>query len=112
MEAKQLQQQLNISLLWFGSLVFGCAFMVWLILSGWPDDAEVFWLVRALVLATHLLIWRHSVGRLYDLNLTGAQPTWLTIAHNTWMCLLMFFQTVCIVCLPIADLLSFGAVLD
>lgn len=112
MEAKELQHRLNTSLLWFCGLITSCSFVTWLLLDGWPHDDDVFWLVRLLVLATHLLIWQKSVGRLYDLPLTGAQPAWLTLAHNAWICLLMFFQTACIVCLPIADLLSFGAVLD
>ena len=105
MNAQELQQQVSRSVLWFAGLVAGCSGTVWLLLSAWPDEAEVGWLARLVVVATHLLIWRNSVGRLHDVALTGGPPAWLVLAYNTWLCLLLFFQAGCIFCLPIIDIL-------
>ncbi|MBO2011408.1 hypothetical protein [Hymenobacter negativus] len=80
--------------------------MVWLILDTWPDDAELLWLVRGLVLGTHLLIWQHSVSPLHDVPSTGKLPGWLVTAHTTWFGLLLLFQAACIFCLPIIDILG------
>jgi hypothetical protein len=106
MKAKQLEQELQASMLWFAGLVAGCYAVVWLIMDNWPNDAELLWLVRAVVLATHLLIWHHSVGPLHDLQPAGRPPGWLVTAHNTWFCLLLLFQAACIFCLPIIDILG------
>lgn len=106
MKAKELEQELSASVLWFAGLVAGCYSTVWLILDSWPNNAELIWLVRAIVLATHLLIWHYSVGPLHDIQLTGKPPGWLVTAHGTWFGLLLLFQAGCIFCLPIIDMLS------
>lgn len=106
MKAEELAQRLRASILWFGGLVAGGGATVWLLLDSWPDDAELLWLVRAIVLVTHLLIWQHAVSPLHDVRLTGRPPRWLVTAHSTWFGLLLLFQAACIFCLPIIDMLS------
>jgi hypothetical protein len=106
MEANELAQELKASIRWFAGLVAGCSAVVWLILDSWPDDAELLWLVRAVVLATHLLIWHHSVGPLHDVQPVGRLPRWLATTHATWFGLLLLFQAACIFCLPIIDMLG------
>jgi hypothetical protein len=105
MKAKELERELCVSILWFMGLVSGCYSIIWLVLDAWPNDAELLWLVRAVVLGTHLLIWQHSVSRLHNVRLVGRPPGWLVTTHATWFCLLMLFQAACILCLPILDIL-------
>jgi hypothetical protein len=106
MEAKELAQAIQASILWFVGLVASCCATVWLILDNWPNDAELLWLVRAVVLVAHLLIWHHSVGPLHDVRHVGRPPSWLVTAHATWFGLVLLFQAACIFCLPIIDMLS------
>lgn len=109
MQAKELQAQVSASLQWFLALVLGSLALVWALLTNWPGSPEICWLARAIVLAAHLLIWRNAVGRLYEVNLTGHYPRWLTAIHGLWFGLLLLFQAGCIFCLPILDILnSFG----
>lgn len=106
MNAEELAQEIRASILWFAGLVAGCYAVVWLILDTWPNDTELLWLVRVIVLVTHLLIWHHAVSPLHDLRLTDRPPGWLVTAQNTWFCLLLLFQAACIFCLPIIDILG------